>query len=344
MRTPDANLSALATQQASNALAVDPAGLHDLRRQAKAGDAEGLEAAARAFEALLVGQMMKQMRSASLGDGLFESEQSNLYREMHDQEIARMVSEQQGLGLREALMQQLGAQTGRTGTAADPRQLRVPERNPWLRPIGPAMPQDAADADRLAARTRKLAGAESIAAPPLGPGDWPPATPEDFLRVLKPQAEAAAAQLGFDPLVLLAQSALETGWGRRIPRHADGRSSYNLFGIKAHGGWTGDRVSVGTLEFRNGTARRERAQFRAYANPAESFVDYVDFLHRNPRYQQALASPDSRAFVRGLQRAGYATDPNYANKILSIHHQLSNMMAETPTQEIASATVTASKG
>ncbi|MBK5971043.1 MULTISPECIES: flagellar assembly peptidoglycan hydrolase FlgJ [Thiorhodovibrio] len=343
MRELNTGISALATHQASRALATDPAGLHDLRRQATSGDSEGLEATARAFEAMLVGQMLKQMRATSLGDGLFDSAQSDMYRDMLDQEIAQSVSEGPGLGFRGLLMQQLGRTSASAAQAADPADLRVPERNPYLRPMRPLSSAAGAGEGAESAQTWRRTSA-SVEAPPLDPNDWPPSSPEDFLRVLRPQAEAAAAKLGFDPNVLLAQSALETGWGRRVPRHADGQSSYNLFGIKAHGGWTGDRVSVGTLEYRNGVAQRERWAFRAYPSPAESFQDYVEFLHRNPRYRDVLASPNSREFVRGLQRAGYATDPNYANKILSIHDRLNAMMAKDSTQEIASATVTSHAG
>jgi flagellar protein FlgJ len=350
MREPTTGLPALSAHQASRALAADPAGLHGLRQQARAGDTQGLEAAARAFEAMLVGQMLKQMRSASLGGGLLDSTQSEMYRDMRDQEFARVLSEGSGLGLRDLIMRQLGRGSATSAQAPDPSELQLPRRNPWLRPLHNAAATRenpaaaAAKTDEPGAARPRFAAAAASEAPPLNPGDWPPATPEDFLRVLRPQAEAAAAKLGFDPNVLLAQSALETGWGKRIPRHADGRSSYNLFGIKAHGGWKGDQVAVGTLEYRNGVARREQARFRAYPSPAESFQDYVAFLHRNPRYRDALASPNSREFVRGLQRAGYATDPNYANKILSIHDRLNAMMTRQNTQEIASATVTPSQG
>ncbi|EIC22177.1 flagellar assembly peptidoglycan hydrolase FlgJ [Thiorhodovibrio frisius] len=343
MRELDTGITALAAHQASKALATDPAGLHDLRRQATSGDGEGLEATARAFEAMLVGQMLKQMRATSLGDGLFDSAQSDMYRDMLDQEMAQSVSEGPGLGFRDLLMRQLGGNKAINADAVDPADLPVPERNPYLRPMRRiSSAAGAGDSAESAQSWQKTTA--SVEAPPLDPSDWPPSSPEEFLRVLRPQAEAAAAKLGFDPNVLLAQSALETGWGRRVPRHADGSSSYNLFGIKAHGGWTGDRVSVGTLEYRNGVAQRERWAFRAYPSPAESFQDYVEFLHRNPRYRDALASPDSREFVRGLQRAGYATDPNYANKILSIHNRLNTMMAKDSTQEIASAAVPLEQG
>jgi peptidoglycan hydrolase FlgJ len=121
----------------------------------------------------------------------------------------------------------------------------------------------------------------------------------------------------------LAQSALETGWGKHIPRRANGHSSFNLFGIKADRSWKGDSVGVGTLEYRNGVAQREQAKFRAYETPADSFVDYVAFLKRNPRVmaRRSRAAPARNSSVV-LQKAGYATDPRYANKILGIRDRV----------------------
>jgi peptidoglycan hydrolase FlgJ len=119
--------------------------------------------------------------------------------------------------------------------------------------------------------------------------------------------------------VLIAQSALETGWGRHVMRDAAGRTSHNLFGIKASGGWAGDSLRVSTLEYQDGLPRREKAAFRRYPDEAASFADYVRLVGGHPRYQRAIANAASpEAYLRGLQEAGYATDPNYADKILSI--------------------------
>ena len=119
--------------------------------------------------------------------------------------------------------------------------------------------------------------------------------------------------------MLVAQSALETGWGRKVVQAVDGRSSFNLFGIKAGGGWNGESAAVNTLEYRDGIAALERASFRVYDSLRDSFDDYVDFLTSNPRYQQALEKvADARDFLRELQDAGYATDPDYADKIINI--------------------------
>jgi len=162
---------------------------------------------------------------------------------------------------------------------------------------------------------------ETSATAPAAVLDWPPETPGDFVRSLWPHAREAAAELGVDPRVLLAQAALESGWGRRMPRHADGRPSYNLFGIKADQRWDGERVSSGTLEYRDGVVNREHAAFRAYGSPAESMADYAAFIRGGPRYREALArADDAGAYVQAIADAGYATDPAYAHKVMSIYH------------------------
>lgn len=142
------------------------------------------------------------------------------------------------------------------------------------------------------------------------------ATPSDFVEAVWPHAQRAAQQLGVDPEVLVAQAALETGWGRGIIHHPDGRSSHNLFGIKAGGEWKQETVTVPTVEYRDGLAVKARAAFRAYDSLGASFDDYVRFLQANPRYKDALAQAgDAGKFSAALQEAGYATDPRYAEKI-----------------------------
>jgi len=157
-------------------------------------------------------------------------------------------------------------------------------------------------------------------------------TPEGFVASIWGHAQSAAKELGVDARALVAQAALETGWGKRQIKHADGNTSHNLFGIKATG-WKGQSAVAGTHEYVDGVRRNETASFRAYSTPAESFADYVRLLKTSPRYQQALqAGTDVQGFARGLQRAGYATDPRYAAKIAAI--------AGGPTIERAVAAVT----
>lgn len=143
-------------------------------------------------------------------------------------------------------------------------------------------------------------------------------TPEGFVARIWGHAQQAARELGVDPRALVAQAALETGWGRKGISRGNGSDANNLFGIKA-AGWSGERVNAGTHEYVDGVKRSERADFRAYGSAAESFSDYVRLLKNNPRYQQALqAGTNVRKFAQGLQRAGYATDPSYAAKIAAI--------------------------
>ena len=141
----------------------------------------------------------------------------------------------------------------------------------------------------------------------------------DFVRQLLPSAKQAARQLGLEPLALVAQAALETGWGQKLFKAGDGQSSHNLFGIKAGSNWQGQVAVVDTLEYRQGLAQKEKARFRVYQDFADSMHDYVELVKNQPRYQDAVAaSHDTPTYFRRLQAAGYATDPNYAEKVLQV--------------------------
>ncbi len=145
--------------------------------------------------------------------------------------------------------------------------------------------------------------------------------PEQFVQELMPHAQAVAKELGVKAEVIVAQSALETGWGKYTMRRSDGSVAFSLFGIKADHRWSGDTVQVSTLEFKDGYMQKEMAQFRAYDSVGEAVQDYVRFIKGSARYQQALDNKgDDAHYVKGLQKAGYATDPAYANKILNILH------------------------
>ncbi len=322
-------------------LVSDPASYKSLALTARTGGAAGLEAAAKAFESLLVGQMLRQMREATLADGIFDSSQSQIYQDLYDQQIATLMSEGDGMGIRKALLRQLAPKRELAHTAHDPEDLAVPERNLALksikrRKIDAALEAVAAttvDSEVEPASTASGSGTSAAMTIEVkGTGQWPPSNAEEFVAYLKPYADQAAEALGMDTSILLAQSALETGWGKHVPQRADGSSSFNLFGIKADRSWQGDRVAVGTLEYRDGVARREQAQFRAYATPADSLVDYVAFLRRNPRYGEALQSGTAEDFIRGLQSAGYATDPRYANKVLGIRERMLRLGDAAETQ------------
>lgn len=277
---------------------TDLQGLTSLKAAARENSPEALKAVARQFEAVFMQMMLKSMRDASEGDPLFDGAHSEFYRDMYDKQLALDLTERGGgMGLADMLVRQLQGMQG-TGTASPLTALPIPPHRPL--PVEPAAP------------------AVSAATGPVPASDHFD-SPEDFIAQLRPLAERAAQRLGVAPEALLAQAALETGWGKAVIRHPDGSSSYNLFNIKADHRWAGEQVSRQTLEYRGGVAQRETAQFRAYGSFAESFDDYTRFLESNPRYGDALQQTgNAKAFIRALQEAGYATDPDYARKISHI--------------------------
>ncbi|MGV8918310.1 MAG: flagellar assembly peptidoglycan hydrolase FlgJ [Pseudomonas sp.] len=181
---------------------------------------------------------------------------------------------------------------------------------------------DWTQAPNLSNGSTGIAG-RTIAQPPLAPGKKTFGNQDEFVATMLPLAKDAAARIGVDPTVLVAQAALETGWGKSIMRSQDGSNSHNLFGIKAQGGWQGPEARAITSEFRNGQMVKETADFRSYGTYADSFHDLVTVLQNNNRYQGVLKSADNpEQFVKELQKAGYATDPDYASKISQIAKQM----------------------
>lgn len=287
---------------------VDFPGLAALRGAARDRREDAAALAARQFEALVLQMMVRSMRDATPGDPLFGSSAGRFYRDLFDQQLALTLAQGQTVGLAEMLLGQL-----REAGALAPSPLGGPAASdPPARGIHPS-------------RSGPFPGAPGLEAdaPGPGPGAVGGAGGADgrqaFARALRRDAERAGRALGVDPDLLVAQVALETGWGRSILRHADGQSSNNLFNIKASPGWDGDTVSVSALEYEGGVAVRRTAAFRAYPSFAESFDDYVALVQGSPRYARALASAgDPRAYARELQAAGYATDPQYADKVIRI--------------------------
>ncbi|MFJ4145719.1 flagellar assembly peptidoglycan hydrolase FlgJ [Pseudomonas sp. NPDC089734] len=163
----------------------------------------------------------------------------------------------------------------------------------------------------------------TMAQPPLAPAKRAFSNSDQFVATMLPLAKEAAARIGVDPVMLVAQAALETGWGKSIMRQQDGSSSHNLFGIKATGSWQGAQARAITSEFRDGKMVKETADFRSYDSYADSFHDLVSLLQNNNRYKEVINSADnSEQYVKELQKAGYATDPDYASKISQIAKQM----------------------
>ncbi len=296
---------------------TDFSGLAAMRARAREDSDAALDQVARQFESLFLQMMLKSMRDASFGGGLLDSKQSEFYREMYDKQIAMQLAEQQGIGLAEVIKRQLGS------ASADANAARPREPADYAnRPIT-AQPPRAAEPVQTPQSHRSDRSALDL--------DGSPAA---FIQQLRPFAEQAAAALGLAPEALLAQAALETGWGKHVMRHPNGDSSHNLFGIKADTRWRGEQVRVSTLEYRDGVALKTRAGFRAYDSFEQSFSDYVDFVQRNPRYRTALQkTADASAYFEALQEAGYATDPAYADKIRRILQSEPMQQAARPIQE-----------
>jgi peptidoglycan hydrolase FlgJ len=175
-------------------------------------------------------------------------------------------------------------------------------------------------ADMLVKQLQQGVSQTSSSAPAAPTNSQPlSASKDDFISKLRPHAEQAARELGVDPNALLAQAALETGWGRSVPCNAQGECSFNLFGIKAGSQWSGATVNVPTLEFEDGVAVRKVERFRAYDSPADSFRDYAALIRDSSRYASARGAGDNvEAFATALQQGGYATDPHYAQKIAAV--------------------------
>jgi flagellar protein FlgJ len=297
--------------------AVDFSGLAELRRSAKQdkNDQETLRQVAGQFESLFLNMMLKSMRQASLADGIFDTSQSDMYQEMADQQLAMNLSSQGGLGLQDVIMRQLGGKPTETEvTKPSPTSLLRDRVNIVAKPA--AMPEPI-QASELTQKVIDAAPAKSL----NKTAEIKFHSSESFVEQLWPMAKKAADRLGVQPEVILSQAALETGWGKHIINHHDGKSSHNLFNIKADKRWDGDHAVVGTVEYRGGVAVKEQAQFRSYDNYQQSFDDYVNFLQTQPRYRQALEHTENpERFVEELHKAGYATDPEYAEKVKRIMH------------------------
>jgi peptidoglycan hydrolase FlgJ len=280
---------------------TDLSGFSALRHQAEADQGGTLPAVAKQFESMFTQMLLKSMRDASFGDPLFESQATDEWQDMYDQQLSLNLAQHgKGLGIADMLIKQLGGHDhggGNKTGAVDPSAAGLVDG--WKQRL-----YQVADATRNAAR---------------GAMSWLPADAETFVRELAPQASIVAKELGLSMRAVLAQAALETQWGKHMPTHADGSSSFNLFGIKAGGSWGGARVNVPTVEYEGGIAVRKQAQFRSYGSTADSLADYADLIGKDPRYAHARGHGDDvLGYAKALIEGGYATDPEYAGKVAAI--------------------------
>ncbi|HVL76907.1 MAG TPA: flagellar assembly peptidoglycan hydrolase FlgJ [Noviherbaspirillum sp.] len=292
----------------SHRFALDTRDLGQLRHAAREDSPEALKAVAKQFEAMFMNMLLKSMREATPGDGIFDNEQTRMYTTMLDQQLSQTMASR-GIGLADVLVRQLSGSMG-----SDPMATGAPRAGvPFVAPM-PAPAPAPAPASASAAAAWVAAMSEQAR-----PNTAQPEHVRAFQQRLAPHAEEASRMTGIPARFMLGQAALESGWGKREIVGADGTRSHNLFGIKATGGWKGRVVETTTTEYVNGVPEKRVEKFRAYDSYAEAFRDYARLLRSNPRYENVIANArDVHGFAQGLQKAGYATDPNYAAKLTRI--------------------------
>lgn len=312
----------------ANLPAYDANSLNSLKRIASDNSPEALHAAAQQFEAVFLGMVLKSMRDATPQDGLFDSEQTKTFQSMLDQQLAQMLVAKGSTGLAAMIEKQLSrtssggtAASSAAGVADSAAAAEVPVsrfdsatlRRAAVHVLDTGTPAVASSAQAAAeavggtanATTATTATTATVAVAGTG----------GFVDKIWPHALKAAQESGIPAHFMVAQAALETGWGKSEMFQANGQPAHNLFGVKAGKDWTGAVVEKSTTEYVDGVPQRTVARFRAYASYGEAFSDYAGILKNNPRYAAVVGSQDAATFARGLQQAGYATDPMYASKL-----------------------------
>lgn len=293
----------------SDKLAFDSKGLDELKQSAREKSPDALKAAAKQFEALFMNMMLKSMRQAESKDSPFENEQSRMYTSMLDQQLSQNMSGR-GIGLADALVRQLSNNAGSQILGLDPSLSN--DRKSELKNL------NGLDSYLKQANfEQKITATDGI-----GVNKNTPPHVKEFQQKLAAHAEQASLETGIPAKFMLGQAALESGWGRREIKAMDGSASHNIFGMKANSSWKGKTVEAVTTEYIDGVASRKVQKFKAYDSYSEAFKDYAKLLTRNPRYENVIANAkDATSFAYGLQKAGYATDPQYAMKLSKIIKQ-----------------------
>ncbi|MDW2741211.1 MULTISPECIES: flagellar assembly peptidoglycan hydrolase FlgJ [Enterobacteriaceae] len=288
--------------------AWDANSLNDLKAKAGQDPKANVKAVAQQVEGMFVQMMLKSMREALPKDGLFSSDQTRLYTSMYDQQIAQHLSGGKGLGLADAMVKQMTSESQQPAETPDQVPLKF----------------DLETINRYQTQTLAQTVRQAV---PRAPSQEEPLSGDskDFLAALSLPAKLASEQSGVPHHLILAQAALESGWGQRQILKANGEPSFNLFGIKASPGWKGEVAEITTTEYENGEAKKVKAKFRAYGSYLEALSDYVSLLTRNPRYAAVTSAATAEQGATALQNAGYATDPNYARKLTTMIGQLKAM-------------------
>ncbi|MBM7073050.1 flagellar assembly peptidoglycan hydrolase FlgJ [Shewanella sp. 202IG2-18] len=298
-------------------------GLDQLRSQAQKDEKGALKEVAKQFEGIFVQMLMKSMRDANevfKSDSPFNTQYTAFYEQMRDQQLSIDLSDKGTLGIADLMVKQLSPETSKIKPAST-------LRNDGQLPVGDDLLTQKALPSHIKINAvqnsvdKNLITISDVVSGKITPTEAKQgfADKADFINQLYPYAQKAADKLGTQPEVLIAQSALETGWGQKVVRQPNGETSNNLFNIKATNAWEGNKAKVSTLEFEQGIAVKQQADFRVYDDIKQSFDDFVNFLSSGKRYQDALkAAKEPEQFINGLQKAGYATDPNYTQKVMSV--------------------------
>jgi flagellar protein FlgJ len=287
--------------------AFDIQSLAALKKEANTSPNGALRKAAQQMEGLFVQMMLKSMRDATPEGGLLDSSQSRMFTAMYDQQISQDIAAR-GLGLADVMVKQFGGEPETTTVHSASHEVPL------------ALSQEARNNMPLQALNqavrRAVPSLESAPLPARPTG--PVLNNANFISRLSAPAQQVARESGIPAQLIMAQAALESGWGQREIPTQDGKPSHNLFGIKATGGWKGRTTEVTTTEYVNGIAQKVKAKFRVYDSYAHALSDYASLLTRNPRYQKVVGAQTPEHGAKALQAAGYATDPRYAQKLISI--------------------------
>jgi flagellar protein FlgJ len=298
----------------------DLSGLDSLRQASHNAETkdEALMQAAQQFESIFMHMLIKSMRKAEdvlASDSPFNSNYTKFYRDMYDQQIASDMSSKGALGLADLIYKQLGGGDKNYLPASLMKENKLSD---WLASKGVSENNNNSIEDTADVASVSATEAVSDDQASNQRQSWFD-TPKEFLESLWPYAKQAAKAIGVAPYGLLAQAALETGWGKKVLASEQGGSSHNLFNIKADQRWSGDKVSVNSLEFEQGLPVQRRSDFRSYNSFADSFNDYANFVKQSGRYKDAVANAsDTEAYFTELHKAGYATDPDYVQKIKNV--------------------------
>ncbi|MDP1657764.1 MAG: flagellar assembly peptidoglycan hydrolase FlgJ [Methylotenera sp.] len=311
----------------SGKVAFDANGLNNLKQAAKENSPEAIKGVAKQFEAIFMNMMLKSMREASPQDSPFDNEQSRTFTAMLDQQLSSNLASK-GLGLADVLARQLSKGGDIANNTMEQAVTDVPPNlgnsSSFNNPIisNPFSPSQA----RLTESKIEQKTVPTYAFPTAANSliSNPSNSSTEFKNRMAHHAAEASRATGVPAHLMLGQAALESGWGKRELKGTDGSPSNNLFGIKATGNWDGKIVEATTTEYINGVKQKRIEKFRAYDSYADSFKDFANMMSKNPRYEKVMANLDDvNGYAQAMQKAGYATDPNYATKLASVIQKVS---------------------